>query len=247
MHLNFETSAVRFAIEHMSGYMPSDKQIWNSLKSKCLTRQAREFLWKCMHKAYKGGSYWGNISNHEHKAKCPVCQIEESMEHILMNCEALGQKVVWELARMLWKMKFTRWPQIGYGTILGGGLANFKTLLGKPDTGKNWLFQILVSESAFLIWKIRCERRIQREDDREKFHSTQEIHNRWVATINKRLVERYLATNKRRYGKKAVGEYTIVQTWSGTLHDQKNLPENWVQQAGVLVGMRPLCPPGRNR
>ena len=101
MHLNFETSAVRFAIEHMSGYMPSDKQIWNSLKSKCLTRQAREFLWKCMHKVYKCGSYWDNIPNHEQRAKCPVCQTEKSMEHILTECDAPGQKIIWKLAETL--------------------------------------------------------------------------------------------------------------------------------------------------
>ena len=243
MHLDI----ARYAVESMNGCMPSDMQIWRSLGNKCLTRQAREFLWRCMHKAYKCGSYWDNIPNHEQRAKCPVCQTEESMEHILTECDAPGQRIIWKLAEALWAMKFTGWPQMKYGIILGGGLANFKTPGGKPDTGKNRLFQVLVSESTFLIWKIRCERRFQRRDDAEMFHSRQEVHNRWVAAINKRLIQDCLSTNKRRYGRKATGMHIVSQTWRGVLHDQRNLPEDWIQQAGVLVGIRPLRPPGRNR
>jgi hypothetical protein len=76
-------------------------------------------------------------------------------------------------------------------------MADFKTKEGKPQQGKNRLYRILMSESAFLIWKLRCERRITKEDNPEKFHSETEIHNRWVATINSRL---NLATMNPRMG-----------------------------------------------
>ena len=38
------------------------------------------------------------------------------------------------------------------GDILGCGLANFQRK-GKPDTGKNRLYCIIMSETVFLIWK----------------------------------------------------------------------------------------------
>ena len=122
---------------------------------------------------------------------------------------------------------------------MGSGLASYKKQNNTLDTGKNRLFQILISESAFLIWKLRCERRIQREDNPDDHHSTKEIHNRWLATINKRLRLDCLLTDKRRYGKKATKASKVIQTWSGILYEEQNLPSDWHRQAGVLVGIKP--------
>ena len=126
-------------------------------------------------------------------------------------------------------------------------MADFKTEEGEPQQGKNRLYRIIMSESAFLIWKLRCERRISNEDDPEKLHSETEIHNRWVAAINSRLNLDKLMTNHKKYGKKALKERAVVQTWTKTLYDEKNLLDNWLQQSGVLVGIRARRPPGRNR
>ena len=126
-------------------------------------------------------------------------------------------------------------------------MADFKTEEGATQKGKDRLYRILISESAYLIWKLRCERRISNEDDPEKYHSETEIHNRWVATVNNRLNMDKLMTNKKKYGKKALKAGTVIQTWMGTLHNEENLLDNWLQQSGVLVGIRARRPPGRNR
>jgi uncharacterized membrane-anchored protein YjiN (DUF445 family) len=60
-------------------------------------------------------------------------------------------------------------------------------------------------------------------------------YNRWVATINSRLSLDKLMTNRKKYGKKALKERAVIQTWTGTLYDEKNLLDNWIQQSGVLV------------
>src|SRR4051794_23094901 len=93
--------------------------------------------------------------------------------------------------------------QTSYGMIIGCGLPKYKTN-NKPNKGKNRLHTILISESAYLIWKLRCEWKIERGEDPTKLHTKPEIHNKWLATINKRLLMDKLSTNKFRYGTKAI-------------------------------------------
>jgi ribonuclease HI len=237
----------RWAIKDLSGKLPSDAIIWKSLRSKTITKSIREFLWKCMHNAHKVGKFWNNIPKYEQRATCPTCNEEESMEHILTECSIPGQQMIWNLTKTLWTKKYSTWPQLRYGMILGCSMGKFTNQAGHIKPGANRLFQILISESAYMIWKIRCERRIQNEDNPEKYHSETEIHNRWLAMINNRLSMDCLMTNKRRYGRKALKPKDVMLTWNGVLMDQENLPDNWLWQSGVLVGIRPKRPPGRNR
>jgi hypothetical protein len=117
----------------------------------------------------------------------------------------------------------------------------------RNNKGMSRLFRIIVSESAHFIWKLRCERRITLEDNPEKMFSEAEIRNRWLTVINQRLTLDRFLTDRTRYGKKALRTQTVLNTWSDVLMDKKSLPRNWIGQSGVLVGMRPLRPPGRNR
>ncbi|KAG2339348.1 hypothetical protein BDR05DRAFT_891892, partial [Suillus weaverae] len=80
-----------------------------------------------------------------------------------------------------------------------------------------------------------------------KYHSETEILNKWIHAINTRLKFDRLLTNSMRYGKKALKVETVLQTWSGTLQNEDNLPDNWIRKSEVLVGMAPRHPPGRNR
>jgi hypothetical protein len=128
--------------------------------------------------------------------------------------------------------------------MLGASLAKF------PDSnngkGTSRLFKIIVTETAFLIWKLRCERRIGNNDNPTNQYSNAEIKNRWLAAINQRLTLDRLMTDHK-YGKKALKQKTVLKTWDDVLLDKENLLANWIQQSGVLVGIRPQRPPGRNR
>jgi hypothetical protein len=232
----------RHAVKALSGTSPTNATIWHSIRNKDITRIIRVFLWKILHKTHKCGDYWFNIPTFEHRAMCHFCGTTDSMEHILTECEAPGQNEVWALAKTLWLKKHNSWPQIlNVGSIVGCGLANFKASSGKYKPGTNRLYRILLSESAYLIWKIRCERVLERPDC-EHWHSSIEIQNRWLHTMNRRL-EHDCAMTGQQYGKKALKKEIVLQTWSGTLRDEQSLPENWIKKPGVLVGIEPLEQP----
>ena len=76
-------------------------------------------------------------------------------------------------------------------TPLGGGLLRFEPVevqetnegsKKKKKKKDSRLLTILLTESAYLIWKLRNERRI-----RGKEHNASEIMNRWYATIDRRI------------------------------------------------------------
>ncbi|KIM72046.1 hypothetical protein PILCRDRAFT_82226 [Piloderma croceum F 1598] len=231
----------RHAVQSMTGSLSTDATIWHSIQNKDITRIVRVFLWKILHNTHKCGDYWLNIPTFEHRASCHNCQVPDSMNHILTECNAPGQKEVWSLAKTLWLKKHDFWPSIvNTGSIVGCGLGKFKSAKGQHKPGANRLYRILLSESAYLIWKIRCERLLVRSNE-EQWHSPKEIQNRWLHAMNKRLQFDCAMTN-RRFEKKALADDVVLQTWSGTLHNEHSLPDNWIQESGVLAGIGSLEP-----
>ncbi|TEB19551.1 hypothetical protein FA13DRAFT_1646708, partial [Coprinellus micaceus] len=49
------------------------------------------------------------------------------------------------------------------------------------------LLRILISESAHLTWLLRCNWRIEREQDPSKLHTPAEIEQRWRRAIERRM------------------------------------------------------------
>jgi hypothetical protein len=235
----------RWAVKGVDNNLPTDIDIWRSIQNKDLTRTVRVFIWKCLHNAHKIGKFWEKIPEHEHRSNCPTCGTEESMEHLLLECNAPGQKESWEVAKSVWQQLHINWPELTYGTILGACMIKFKG--NKNEGGISRLYRIIVTETAHFIWKLRCERRIGNGDDPEKFHSTSEIKNRWLSMINLRLTHDRLMADRNRYGKKALKTGVVLNTWPHVLLNVESLPRNWIWQSGVLVGIRPRRPPGRNR
>ncbi|KAJ7676571.1 hypothetical protein DFH06DRAFT_976497, partial [Mycena polygramma] len=177
----------RYAVQELTGRLPSDKEIWLSIRDKDITRTIRDFMWMCLHQAYKCGEHWINATGFEQRAPCVHCHVDETMEHILLECNAPGQSTVWKLCEELWNKKHGQFPTLKIGTILGCGIAEFKDRKGVIDKETGRLFKILISESAYLIWLLRCERVISRRNDPAKYHTEVEIHNRWLRCINNRL------------------------------------------------------------
>ncbi|KAJ7924653.1 hypothetical protein B0H13DRAFT_1863693 [Mycena leptocephala] len=126
---------------------------------------------------------------------------------------------------------------LSMGEVLGCCLASFEAESKTKPSGVNRLCRILISESAYLIWKIRCERVIGRDGEA---HSEAEIHNRWVHTLNDRLeVDRFMACDYALQSKKLIPPSLVVQTWNRTLSEDK-LPKDWLTATPkVLVGIVP--------
>ena len=226
---------------------PTHEAIWKSVRHKDLTKKTQEFMWKCIHNAFKIGRFWSNIPTYETRGICIHCETEESMEHILTECTAPGRTEIWALANQLWGMRSRTPIPTNYGALTGCCLSAFKKGNGKTDKGLNRLFRIIVSESMYLIWKIRCERAIEWNNDPDKFHSQNEIHNKWLQAINARLKMDSIRTNKKIFKAKTIDPKIVLQTWKNCLKDNVHDTRNWCRKTGVLVGIASRRPPGRNR
>ena len=153
--------------------------------------------------------------------------------------------MVWREARAVWTRQETHWPEIDLDTTLGSSLIKFKNTHGKLIPGKARLLTILLTETAYLIWKLHCEHVIQHENDPDKLHMPDKITNRWLQAINTHLKMNRLHTDTLKYGKRALKKKLVLQIWSGMLHNKQDLPDNWIWTAGVLVDSTPHYPRGR--
>ncbi|KAI0059431.1 hypothetical protein BV25DRAFT_1860361, partial [Artomyces pyxidatus] len=99
------------------------------------------------------------------------------------------------------------------------------------DDGASRLLRILISESAYLIWVLRCERVIS-----ERQHTATTITTRWTTAINDRLHTDQL--NASRLVRTSTAVIRAQQTWVGTLARESQLPGDWPKSHEVLVGIR---------
>ncbi|EJD53445.1 hypothetical protein AURDEDRAFT_54731, partial [Auricularia subglabra TFB-10046 SS5] len=140
-------------------------------------------------------------------------------------------------------------PELGLGTVLGCALVEFRNEKGQLQRGAARLFRILVSEAAFLIWKLRNERRIQNQDDDRQWPIDQEIIGRWRASIERRLWIDAHWTNTRKYKRKALDWRLMKSTWEKVLHRPHGeaAPKDWWAGPEFLVSIWPPRPRGRER
>jgi hypothetical protein len=100
-------------------------------------------------------------------------------------------------------------------------------------TGTQWLYRILMSESAYLIWKLRNDRVISRDGEPT---TEDEITNKWKFAMNQRLqVDRTLANRPIKRKCPALAPRLVLETWSDTLDEESSLLANWLQEPRVLV------------
>ena len=213
-----------------------EQNIWVAIRHPDLHRNARAFLWMTIHDAYMVGSNWlrpGFAPEYQERSECQHCHEIETMEHILKKCQSPGQKQVWRLAKRLWYRKTGKNMVTTFGTILATPAITLHKSVRKSEVGKNRMLRILMIESVHLIWKLRCERVIQKEN---AAFTRNEIKNKWTHVLNDRLdLDRKLTHQK--FGKKALPIKLVKATWQGTLQNEETLPENWITDDGVLVGI----------
>ncbi|KAH7915101.1 ribonuclease H-like protein [Hygrophoropsis aurantiaca] len=225
--------------------LETDATLWKNIKNKELTPKLRQFLFKAMHGAFKIGEFWQGIPNFEQRARCPSCNDPtESMEHILTECHQGPQRMIWDLVKKIWPHPQHPWKHPTIGTILGCGSikslhepqphpnpAHLRTenLINKRDT-KARLLTILLIESAYLIWVLRCEKAIRGIE-----HTTNSIKERWISTLNKRLnLDRLTAKLKLN---KKITKKIVESTWTGVIQHQGPSQSEWATSLEVLVGI----------
>jgi ribonuclease HI len=233
----------RNALTEYNGEVETDGTIWEGIQHPDIRIKVRQFLYKAMHGTQKIGDFWKNIPEYEDRQECQRCQATETMEHILIHCNEPATRLVWTMAQSLWPHNYPPWPEITLGTILGCGAISQRrepqeteeTDLNAPQRraakGAMRLLRILISESAYLIWTIRCERVIQ-----EKAHSRRGIERKWTQAINRRLTDDKVTATKIK--RDIAHTRKVKNTWEAVLEKTGDLPDRWIYLREVLVGTR---------
>lgn len=231
--LNLERAVEAVAADW--GLVLRPANLWQAIRKDDVRRTMRDFWWKALHGALRIGEFWDKIPGYEHRATCSHCGVQESLEHILLECGAPGQAEIWRAADDLLSRKGIKMPKLSYGALLASPALEAP---GK-EAGSTRVLRILLTESCHLVWKIRCERVIGRDGDPEQYHSPTEIRRRWMAAVQQRLeLDRALVRPVVVRGR--LTRRRVLMTWAGLLQDEGALPEDWIHNKGVLVG-RPSC------
>ncbi|KAH9952312.1 hypothetical protein BC827DRAFT_1104486, partial [Russula dissimulans] len=83
------------------------------------------------------------------------------------------------------------------------------------------LLQILISETAHLIWVLRYKQKIQ-----EKRHPIKEIRARWLKIINARLTNNKITATKVKQNKRF--SRLVENTWEQVLRKEGDIPDDWL-------------------
>ena len=192
-----------------------------------------------IHSTHLIRKYWRNINSYEDQEICVSCNETELMSHIITQCKEKSMQLIWDLAKNFWPHRNIPWPEIDLGTILSCGCINVHPVRPTRNNqrqrkktmhhGPTQLLQILLSESVYLIWVLRCERVIQ-----EKTITEREISTRWHHAINERLTIDEVTTTKLIRNRK----YTelIKGTWELAMKKTRGTLAHQPYQSEVLVG-----------
>ena len=225
-------------LEEYNQEAENEESIWRGIQNPTIRIKIQQFLYKAMHNTQKIGKYWENIPDNEHRSTCQTCHETESMEHILVDCRALPNRSIWRLAEKTWPHHNITWSNVSFGMILGCGSLRAPKERGQtedngrngpPKRGTTRLLQILISESAYLIWVLRCERAID-----NKTHTEMEIEKRWLRAINKRLTEDKITATRVRRDRSHI--HKVKSTWEAVLKATGDLPDDWISSREVFVG-----------
>jgi len=211
----------------------SSSHLWFKCRHPDIRCPIQTFLYKAIHGAFRIGNFWNDIPQLAHRAHCASCnESPETLEHILIDCDNTATSTIWRLAKQTWPNAFGLWPDIQLSLILGcGSIAlphqDDESTIRSPSR----LLRILISESAHLIWVLRCERTIQGLN-----HLADAIKTRWKNKIDQRInIDCHIATI---YNRKPIMRKLVKDTWQAALLERlPSLEEDWITNLEVLVGI----------
>ncbi|KAI0341943.1 hypothetical protein BDW22DRAFT_1441667 [Trametopsis cervina] len=230
---------IQNALAQHLGEPPRPCDIWTAIRSKTNSRKISSFLWRLIHQGFHCGSWWSHIPGFEHRALCTHCGVLDTLQHILTECRIPGQQEIWSWVRWIMNKKGVPIPALSMGLIMGVNLSCLRDVNLAPRPGTTRLFQIVVTESLHLIWRLRCERVIEFDSDRSRWPTPSRIRREWYTSLDKRLALDMALTSRAIQPSRGLSTTLALATWSGTLEREADLPENWIYSTGVLVGRPP--------
>ncbi|EPS93460.1 hypothetical protein FOMPIDRAFT_8415, partial [Fomitopsis schrenkii] len=222
-------AAIRGHLHNIPDAEDEEHDIWKGIRLQDIRWTVTDFLWKGIHEAHRIGKFWLKIPGHEDRALCTRCHKRDSLDHILLHCSETGQETIWTLAKAAWERKGVDWTPIRLHDILAIGPRSRALVRDKPTPGHLARFwRILVSESAHLVWRLRCERVVGHAGDENWRHSEESVATRWFAAMNTRLRQDATGTNSK-YGRihQENPSGLVLHTWQHVLGNEKALPADW--------------------
>ncbi|KAI9056335.1 hypothetical protein FKP32DRAFT_1585589 [Trametes sanguinea] len=223
-------------IARVSGVSLSDEAIWKARRASIISKEYAQFIWKCIHDAFMVGHHWLKDRMPDElreRATCKKCGAVDTLQHILVDCDAVGRQTVMTLLKKLCQRAGLTWTEPTWGLILGAHCVPSTQQPRRTSQAKGKLRAILWTESVHLVWKLRCERVIQNEN---REFTREEVANRWHSAINLRIEQDRRMTSLA-LGKKAANPDEVRDIWERALDDRANIPARWASEYGVLVGI----------
>ncbi|KAH9926056.1 uncharacterized protein B0H18DRAFT_876724, partial [Fomitopsis serialis] len=247
-HVNTERRTTRRNVAEIQAFLKlrnvsvPEAMLWKELRHGDIRHAVTDFLWKGVHGAHRIGQYWTHIPGLESRAECRLCGVPESLEHILTTCIAKERSLIWTYVERAWKRAGGTWYSQSLPSILAVGFATPQRTNGKaPREHTVRLWRMLITEAAHLLWRLRCERVIQHDDEEDWQHNERGIAARWYQSINMRLRLDIESTHPR-FGRLALKRQLVLDTWHHLVWDVQALPDDWTSVRWVLVGIDPdIC------
>jgi ribonuclease HI/endonuclease/exonuclease/phosphatase family metal-dependent hydrolase len=223
----------------------TEAQIWKGMRANTIRPNVGQYLFRVAHDTYMLGEMWLETKNPE-RARCSRCgNGNETMEHILLDCPAHERDALWKLAEGAWVGQGLEWPEVSMGLIVACGAIRIRpeatdgtdrSKWARTAAAASWRLQIFISETAHLIWAMRCERVIQ-----GKASSTRSAKARWWAKMNVRLRTDRSVAHRSPRKKKDISKMAAI--WRplvdrlGTCNDT-TYDEDWLTTPGVFSGYK---------
>ncbi|EJD47338.1 hypothetical protein AURDEDRAFT_17513, partial [Auricularia subglabra TFB-10046 SS5] len=113
------------------------------------------------------------------------------MHHIIFECPDHRQAIIWGFVRNFLQHKaMEEHVPRNLGMVWGCALATPSVADGRSKAVER-AYRKVVSESAFLIWKLRCEKRVGHKDDPEWVLPPKAIKERWAAMMRRMVSQDY--------------------------------------------------------
>ncbi|KIY73377.1 hypothetical protein CYLTODRAFT_342328 [Cylindrobasidium torrendii FP15055 ss-10] len=230
----------RNAIMQEFDVKPSTTQVWKSTRDRDTSKRTQQFRWRTIHNAHACGPFFARMSSNMARGDCVLCGKIETIDHVLFECVAPEREALWEAAERLWSITGDRWPNMNLGLVMGCGLFRPRGRGNREEKkGRNRLLKKIVSETAFLIWKLRCERRIEHAHIPDFSFSKATAVKRLIDALDQESRTESFRTNERRFKRRALNIGEVLYTWR-VFYDNAVIPgERALEEltVGVLGSM----------
>jgi len=125
------------------------------------------------------------------------------MQHIIFDCPHNGGAEIWEMVNNILGKRGLRWDhRWGWKHVLASGTTSARTSHPDDKTVET-LFDAIVTEAAFVVWKLRNERVLSSRPDAERrIVSKREAESRLRVALEVRVSSELMCADRNERGRK---------------------------------------------